>query len=77
VVFNGLINRGTRAVVHDIRTATLRSIGLAAHPDSDWTADQVDGSREAQDELCDLYWYADLFGDEVLMLRIQRWQRNM
>jgi hypothetical protein len=32
--------------------------GHAAHADSDWSTDHVDARREAQDELCDLYWYA-------------------
>jgi hypothetical protein len=30
-----------------------------------------------QDELCDLYNYADLLGDEVMKVRIQLWCRDI
>jgi hypothetical protein len=50
--------------------------GRAAHPDSDWSAAHGDARCEAQDELLDLYWYADLLGDEVLKVRVQLWCRD-
>lgn len=63
----------------DFDTAKQRKFdaGRAAHPDSDWSTKHVDARREAQDELCDLYWYADLFKDEVLKVRIQLWCRDI
>jgi hypothetical protein len=50
--------------------------GRAAHPDSDWNADQVDARAEAMEECCDLYWYADLLPDEALKARIQLFCRD-
>jgi hypothetical protein len=51
--------------------------GRAAHPNSEWSADQVDARKELQEEFCDAYWYADLLDDEVLKVRIQLWCRDM
>ena len=30
-------------------------------------------AREMQDELCDLFNYAELLGDEVMKVRVQLW----
>jgi hypothetical protein len=61
----------------DFDTAKQRKFdaGRAAHPDTDWSAEHVDARHE--DELLDLYWYAELLGDEVLKVRMQLWCRDM
>lgn len=63
----------------DFDTAKQRKFdaGRAAHPDSDWNAAHVDARREAQDELYDLYWYAELLGDDELKIRMQLWCRDL
>jgi hypothetical protein len=63
----------------DFDTAKQRKFdqGRVAHPNSDWSAEHVDARREAQDELLDLYWYADLLKDEVLKVRMQLWSRDI
>jgi hypothetical protein len=63
----------------DFDTAKQRKFdeGRAAHPNTSWTAGHVDARREAQGELCDLYWYADLLKDEVLKVRIHLWCRDI
>jgi hypothetical protein len=37
----------------------------------------IDARREMQGELCDLYNYADLLGDEVMKVRVQLWCRDI
>jgi hypothetical protein len=42
-----------------------------------WDAAHIDVRREMQGELCDLFNYADLLGDEVMKVRIQLWCRDI
>jgi hypothetical protein len=42
-----------------------------------WNAQHINARREMQGELCDLFNYADLLGDEVMKVRIQLWCRDI
>ena len=42
-----------------------------------WDAQHIDARREMQGELCDLYNYAELLGDEVMKVRVQLWCRDI
>lgn len=57
----------------DFDTAKQRKFdaGRAAHPNSDWSTKMVAARREAQEELCDVYWVCGFVAREVLKMRIQ------
>jgi hypothetical protein len=42
-----------------------------------WDAAHIDARREMQRELCDLYNYAELMGDEMMKVRIQMGCRDI
>lgn len=42
-----------------------------------WDAQHINARAEMQDELLDLYNYAELLGDNVLMARVRLWCRTI
>jgi hypothetical protein len=50
--------------------------GHREHGES-WDPEHINARAEMQAELCDLYNYAELLGDEVLMTRVRLWCKDL
>jgi hypothetical protein len=62
----------------DFDTARLKKFDLGRREHRQpWDAAHIDARAEMQGELLDLYNYAELLGDDVLMVRVQLWCRDI